>query len=287
MDQSISTATSETGATGTSITGAEATGLENGQPNGEAGSGQSATGSESFIPQGVDLKSLPPALRAHIEKMNSDMVRGFTEKTTKLAQTIKTETEKAVEAYRQKAEFYDQFVNHPDLVKQYNDYVARLQQQATAQQEKTGAVDEKVIQEIQQIKTELQTAKVLEHVNAFADAKDGKGALLHPDFEKLSNFKIGTHSKAGDYDLLRASVELAPGKTPQEKLENGYKAAKATYDAIFEEGRKAGMGRIQQKLKNGSLPPSTSTAASIAPRRPKNAMEALEFARQGLEVARD
>jgi vacuolar-type H+-ATPase subunit H len=243
--------------------------------------GQTAPAPENL--GGVDPNRLPPSLK----KAYDDMLKDYREKTTSLAEKVKAETAKAIEAYKSKAEFYDQFTKHDELVKYYNDYAQRLQQKATQQQEQTGQVSNKVMQEIQQIKTELQAAKTLEYVNAFADAKNEKGELLHPDFGKLSGFKIGKHQQAGDYDLLRASVELAPGNTPQEKLENGYKAAKDTYDAIYEEGRKAGMGRLQAKIKNGSLPPSSSAATSTAPRRPKDAMEALQFARQGLDVARD
>lgn len=282
MNEPISTATPGSEAPATPETGTETPANGNGQLNGEAGNGQSATGSDSFLPQGLDLKTLPPALRAHLENVNKEMVRGFTEKTTKLSETIKAETAKAVASYKEKAEFYDQFVAHEDLVKYYNDYANRLQQKATMQQETTGHVDNELKQEIQQIKTELATSKTLEIVNAFAEAKDEKGNLVHPDFEKLSGIKIGKHDQGGEIDILRTAISIAPGKTPAEKLENGYRAAKAAYDSIFEEGRKAGMGRLQAKAKNGSLPPSSSAASSTASRRPKDALEALQFARQGL-----
>ena len=121
-------------------------------------------------------------------------------------------------------------------------------------------------------------------IKAFEEAKNEKGELLHPDFEKFSGLRLGTHPQAGEYDLLRAAIELAPGETPQEKMENGYKAAKATYDAMFEEGKKAGMGRLQTKARNGTFAPSSVNAGSTAPHRAKNAVEALEFARKGLAV---
>lgn len=248
------------------------------QPNGAA-NGQSASVEEMF--GNVDPKTLPPQLKS----VYDNMLRGFKEKTTKVAETVKSEVAKATEAYRQKAEFYDQVAQQEEFVKMWNEHV----QKATQSQPANDADPKltKFEQELQAVKMELQTAKTLEVINAFAEAKSEAGDKLHPDFDKLSGFKLGTHQRAGEYDLLRTAIELAPGNTPQEKMENGYKAAKATYDAIFEEGKKAGMGRIQDKVRRGSMAPSSSSSPqSIAARPPKNALEALEFARQGLAPAK-
>ena len=69
-------------------------------------------------------------------------------------------------------------------------------------------------------------------------------------------------------------------------LKGGVGPAKATYDAIFEEGKKAGKGQMQQRAQNGSFVPSGTTAVSgTAPHRAKNALEALQFAKQGLMPA--
>lgn len=286
MDNQISTASPDNGGTANPATGTDAVVNGNGQPNGEA-NGQSATGSESFVPKNVDLNTLPPQVRAYVDEVNKQMVRGFSEKTTKISETVKSETAKAVEAYRQKADWYDTATKDEKLVSMINDYVQKLQTATDPTKASIPPELQQRLEKVDQIEMKLKTAETLEVINAFADAKDDKGNPIHPDFDKFSGLKIGTHAQAGEYDLLRASIELAPGNTPQEKMENGYKAAKATYDAIFEEGKKAGMGRLHVKAQNGSLAPSSVNTGSTASRQPKNALEALQFARQGLAVHRD
>lgn len=253
------------------------------QTDGQA-AGQGAPESESFLPKDFNPNTLPPEVRAMVDKINKDMVRGFTEKTSKLSETVKSETAKAVEAYKAKAERFDQLAQQEDFVKQWNEYVQKASQSNDPNKVNLPPEVLKALDEVKEVKNKLQVAETNEIVNAFSEAVNEKGEKLHPDFEKLSGFSLGTHEKAGEYNLLRAAVELAPGSTPQEKLENGYKAAKATYDAIFEEGKKAGMGRVQEKARNGSQPPSGVNAGSTAPGRPKDALEALKFARQGLAV---
>lgn len=284
METDISTAAPEVDATAPSATGTDAAQNGNGQPNSQA-NGQSAAGSESFVPKNVDLNTLPPQVRAYVDEVNKQMVRGFTEKTTKLSETVKSETAKAVEAFKQKAEFYDQIAKEEAFVKMWNEHVQRSSQpdpNVDPTQQKLEAIERRQ----QEIDVKVRTAETLEVINAFAEAKDAKGQKLHPDFDKLSELKIGTHQKSGQYDLLRAAIELAPGNSSHEKMENGYKAAKATYDAIFEEGKKAGMGRVQQRAQNGSFAPTGVTnATGTAPHRAKDAMEALQFAKQGLMPA--
>jgi len=284
MDNS-STATTETGETATQGTGTGTSVEDNGQPNGEATEGQSATGSENFIPQGVDVNSLPPALRAHVEKINKEMVRGFTEKTQQLAEKIKAETEKSVSSYKQKAEWFDRVSANDVARERINKVIEELTREAQQQQQQTGHVDESLKQEVRQIKTELETEKMTQYVNAFADAKDEKGTPLHPEFEKYASLSVGKLPDGSSASLLRIAAMVAPGNTAQEKLTNGYKAAEQFYKSILEEGRKLGMGRVQAKVRNGSIPPTSSASTNVANRRPKNALEAIEMARQGLAPA--
>lgn len=263
----------------------------NGTSNATGEASQSATGQESFIPQGLDLKTLPPHVRAHIEKINADMVRGFTEKTTKLSETIKSESAKAAEAYRQKAEFYDQFSNQPEFVEKWNEYVKQAQGMTPAQQDADPVLTEMKSQ-LQEMQQKIQLSEMTQVTEAFAEAVDEKGAKLHADFDKLNELNLGKlvdGEQAEDFSLLRACIELSPGNTPQDKLANGYKSAKAIYSAIFEEGRKAGLGRVQQKQMNGSNPPSGSGGDSlqITDRKPKSAREAMEMAKRGVMVSRD
>jgi hypothetical protein len=282
METTISTATPGPTGMATPETGTSPSVNGNGSLNGEANR-QGATGSETFIPQGVDLNTLPPQLRQHIEKINSDMVRGFTEKTTKVSEMVKAETAKAVEAFRQKADFYDAFVQNEDLVKTYNDYVQRMSNQTqTNPNDPTVQLQEK----LKSIELQLKTSEMEQVVDAFANAADEKGNKLNSDFDKLNSILVGEaqgrNGEKNPYSILRAAIELATGNSPTEKLANGYKSAKAVYDAIFEEGKKAGMGRLQDKARNGTFPPSSVNAGHTAPGRPKNALEALEFARRGL-----
>lgn len=257
--------------------------------NGEAS--QSATVTESFIPEGVDLNTLPPNVRAMVDKINKDMVRGFTEKTTKLSETVRTEAQKATEAYRQKAEYYDSIAGQEEFVKQWNEYVQKVN--TTPQNQQAGDPKlQQMEQTLNEMKQKIQISELSQITEAFADAVDEKGQTIHPQFDELNQIHIGKLAqgdKLEDFSLLRGCVELAQGSNPQDKLANGYKAAKAIYDQIFESGKKAGMGRLQAKAQNGTLPPSSSNGDSIVmtDKKPKSAREALEMARKGQMVSRE
>ena len=258
------------------------------QPDGEAAR-QSAPATETFVPEGVDVNSLPPALRAQVEQINKDMVRGFTEKTTKLSEAIKAETEKAVKAFKQKAEQYDALASDEEVTRAINELIQkRNAPDPTKDPVKVLEERVKAFEEKDQFKAQVE--EIQSEVVKFESAVDDKGKPLHPDFAALGEIHIGSlarpNGKEDRYSLLRFAIETAPGNTPTEKLENGYKAAKAVRDAIFEEGKKAGMGRLQQKSAAASIPPSGSFAPSgTAPAKAKNALEAIQFARQGLSPA--
>lgn len=289
MGEPISSASEAVAAAQAQVKGNAEAATETTQPDGEAAR-QSATGQESFVPEGIDVNSLPPALRAEVERINKDMVRGFTEKTTKLSEVIKAETAKAVEAFKQKAEQYDALASDEEVARVINELIQKrnapdpTKDPVKGLEEKLKSFEEK--QQFQEQVKELESEVV-----AFESAVDEKtGKPLHPDFAALSEISIGALNKGGkkdSYSLLRAAVELADGATALERLENGYKTAKAIRDAIFEEGKKAGMGRLQQKSAAASIPPSGSFAPSgTAPGKAKTALEAIQFARQGLSPAR-
>lgn len=250
------------------------------KPEGQA-VGQAATDSEQGFTN-VDPKTLPPALKAVYDNLYKD----YQKKTTTIAERVKAEVAKSLDPFKSKAEQFDSLVNNEEFVKQWNEFVEKSQASQT-----NGQPENEALRKVRELEVEVQTQKIerqveqsLSAINAFADAKDQNGKPLHPDFDKLSGFKIGSHSKSGDYDLLRTAIELAPGETPMAKLENGYQGAKAVYDAIFEEGKKAGMGRLNDKIKNSSIAPSAGSAkvSGYAQKRPDNALEALEMARKGL-----
>lgn len=280
MGDPISIASPETETAAPPETGTEEPVSGNGQPAGEAS--QSATGSESFIPEGVDLNTLPPQVRAYVDSVNKQMVRGFTEKTTKLAETTKAEAAKLTAAFKDKADWYDTALKDPELVKTINEYVNRRASAADPSKVNVPPEIQEKLEKIDHLEREFKMTQAQESVSAFAEAKDEKGNLMHPEFDRYHSIIIGTHPQAGEYSLLRAAIELAPGNSAPEKLANGYKAIDSAFKAIFDEGKKAGMGRLQEKARNGSMAPSSVHPGSMAPRQPKNALEALEFARQGL-----
>ena len=241
-------------------------------------SGQSEWQNETDSQEGlsnIDPKTLPPALKA----VYDNLYRDYQKKTTSIAERVKAEVAKSIGGYKEKAEQFEQIANNEEFVKMWNDHVEKLKSAQSNDQ----PVDE-VSRKLQDIEVKLKTQESLEAINIFADAKDEDGEMLHPEFDRLSEIKIGTHSKSGEYDLLRAAIELAPGDSYMEKLENGYQAAKEVYDTIFEEGRKAGMGRMNDKVKNSTYAPSagSSKLSSYAQKQPANALEALEMARKGL-----
>lgn len=244
------------------------------QPGGQA-NGQ--TPAEETL-GGIDPNQLPPVLRAKYD----DMLRDYRTKTASVSERVKSETQKAVEAYKQKAQWYDEALKDENLVKTINEYVTKASQTKDPSKIQLPPEIQEKLNKVDEIEKEIKTTKALETINAFAEAKNEKGEPLHPNFDKYHSVKIGDHPSSGEYSLLRAAIELAPGKTEQEKMDNGYKAVEAIWNKALEEGKKAGMGRVQEKARNSSFSPSSVNAGSTAPRQPKNAMEALQFARQGL-----
>lgn len=254
------------------------------QTSGDA-NGQGAPAEETFTK--VDPRSLPGPLRAAYD----NMLRDYKEKTTKLSETIKSETARAAEAYRQKAEFYDQISGQDEFVKQWNEYVQRSQALGPERAEGDPVLAEMKSQ-LQEMKQQLQVTELTQVTEAFAGAVNEKGEKIHPDFDRLNEIDLGKLQDSGreeNYSLLRACIELSPGNTPHEKLANGYKSAKQVFDSIYDAGRKAGLGRVQQKFLNGSNPPSGTggDGLQITEKKPKSAREALEMAKRGMMVSRD
>lgn len=256
----------------------------NGQPDGQTG----------LVDDVLNPKNLPPELRPHLD----NMVKAYREKTEGLSKRVQAEVAKAVEAYKQKAEQYDALAADEEVTRAVNELIQRRnapppnQDPAKALEEKVKTFEEKLKTSEERIQFQEQVKELETEVVAFESAVDEKtGKPLHPDFEVLAGIQIGSLSRPGGkrepYSLLRFAIETAEGETPQEKLENGYKAAKAVRDSIYEEGKKDGMGRLRQKSASASLPPSGSFSPSgVAPAAAKNGREAIQFARQGLAPAR-
>jgi hypothetical protein len=236
--------------------------------------------------KGIDPNKLPPEIKAHYDSM----LRDYREKTTKLSETTKAEIAKATEAYREKAERFDQVAGEEEFVRMWNEHVQKASAPAATENADPNDPVSKLENQLKEIQQKMQVSELAQVTDAFADAVDEKGEKLHPEFDRLNGIVVGQAQnglKSEEYSFLRACIDLAPGKSPQERLTNGYKTAKATYDAIYEEGRKAGLGRLQAKLNNGSQPPTNvGNIASTTDKRPKTAREALELARKGIAVSR-
>jgi hypothetical protein len=250
--------------------------------------GTSATGGQApgaapaeDLFKGVDPNRLPPEVRGHYDQM----LRDYREKTGKLSETVKSETAKAVEAFKQKAEFYDQLITQEEFVRQWNEHVQKVSAAESAKQDDPTVKLEK---KLQALEAQVMKSSTVETINAFAGAVDEKGQKIYSDFDKLNGIVVSEvqnpDGSRQEISMLGVAIDAAPGKTVQEKLVNGYKTAKKVYDTIFEEGKKAGMGRLQTKAFNGTQPPSSTPPVSGPSRRPKNALEALQFAKAGLPV---
>lgn len=249
------------------------------QPTGEARHG--ATESENFVPQGTDLNTMPPAARAELERINKEMVRGWTAKTQKLADEHKKY--EGYDTYRQKAERLEQLQANQDFVRLWNEHV---QKTGSAQRAGDPANTSKLEQKLQEIETKMQQSEIEGMVKTFREMKDDKGEPMHPDFESLNTIGLGKTSQGDDYSLLRACVELSQGNSDQEKLANGYKAAKAIRDQIYEEGRKSGMGKMLARVRNSTNEPTLSTDKTSFNGEAKklSAREARELAEKGVRV---
>lgn len=258
--------------------------VEETSPNG----GQATEAAPTELFQGMDPNKLPPQAKVFYDQM----LRDYREKTTRLSETIKSEAAKAAEAYKSKAETYDQIAAQEEFVKQWNDYVKKSQGQGENPQNAGDPVLTEMKAKLDEMNQKIQLNEMGQITESFADAVNEKGEKIHPDFDALNDIVVGEIANGPQkepFSLLRAAVELAQGSNPQEKLANGYKMAKAARDAIFEEGRKAGMGRVQQKVINGTQPAAHSVGdtLSITDKKPKNAREALDMARKGIIVSRD
>ena len=243
---------------------------------------QSAPAEENFTR--VDPNSLPPQLR----EAYNNMLRDYKEKTTKISESVKSQVAKETEALKRKADWYDQFLQEEEAVKWWNQYAQTKSNPGTPPETEAITRLEQQLQEVQQVQLRTEMGQV---ADAFADAVNDKGEKQHPDFDKLNSIVVGSipqkNGETEEYTLLRACIELSPGSA-QERLANGYKKAKELHDAIFEEGRKAGLGRIQSRVLNSTQPPTgvAPNAQQVTDKVPQNAREAWELAKRGISVRR-
>lgn len=245
------------------------------QPGSEAG--QSAPTEESFTK--FDVNTLPPQLRS----MHDNMLRDYKSKTTQLAEERKKY--EGYDAYKQKAEQFEQISANQEFVKRWNEFVQEQNTKGDPQDPTQAKLQEfeKQLQEERKARVEREMSEV---VDAFSNAKDEKGELVNSDFNSLNEIAVGKNSQGDEYSLLRTCIELSEGKTSQERLANGYKNAKAIRDKIFEEGRKHGMGKMLSKVRNGTEPPTVTSDKTVFNGDPTkiSVREARELALKGVVV---
>lgn len=247
--------------------------------------GGSPASQDGDIFKGIDPNTLTPKEKALYNSMLSD----YRQKTGKVSETVKSQVEKEVAAYREKASQYEMIANNEKFVEKWNAYVQETQSQTGQAPQEGDPVMAQMKAQLNEMNQKIQMSELSQVTEAFADAANEKGEKLRPDFDALNSIVLGKANGKEEYSLLRASIELAPGNNPQEKLSNGYKIAKQVHDSIFEAGKKAGLGRLNQKVLNGSLPPSNSGAeiSSVTEKKPRNAHEAMQLAKKGIMVSRD
>lgn len=225
----------------------------------------------------VDPNTLPPQLKS----VYDNMLRGWKDKTTRLSEERKKY--EGYDAYKQKADLYDRVSSDQEFVRMWNE---RIEKASQANQNEQSDQTPDLKKEIQAIKSKLEQAELVDVVRVFEEVKNDKDELLHPDFQALNGIGIGKTPQGDEYSLLRACVELSPGNTPQEKLANGYKAAKAVRDKIYEEGRKSGMGKMLSRVRDSTETPSLSTDKTTfnGDARKLSVREARELAEKGVTV---
>ena len=268
---STSTATPETApvaATGTVQSGGQAT-------------GQNAPAQDSFT--GLDPATLPPQLKQAYDSMLKD----YKSKTTEVAEQRKKYSD--YDDLKQKASFYDQFSSREDAVKWWNEYVQKQSGQQNGQENSQDPIQAKLQELEKKLEAEQQArqrAELEEVVSAFATSTDDKGQPMNPNFDALNSVQLGKTPDGDEYSLLRACIDLSGGQNPQEKLVNGYKAAKAIRDQIFEEGRKHGMGKMLSKVRNSTEAPTITSDKQTFNGDAKNlsVREARELAEKGVVV---
>jgi len=229
----------------------------------------------------VDVKSLPPELKAKYDSMLSDYKR----KTSEVAQQ-----RKEVESARQKAQAYDQLSSDPAFVEYWNGLSKTQQAQVRddagiTDQEFNAAFESKdnfakFIQKVAQVST-AQSQQEITNLKADLMIKDFKAR--NPDFDELNEDK---------------AIEIQIKADPRSYSNDPKLWDKAMTDAIqnvrrvqskwVEKGRKEGLSRVAEKVNQSTLPPTSSPEQLYPGGDPKNlsVAEAADLARRGIKVPR-
>lgn len=253
-------------------------------PVGGEANRQSASTEESFTK--LDVNTLPPQLKQTYD----NMLRDYKQKTTELAEQRKKYGD--YDDVKKKADWYDNVSNQQEFVNMWNEFVEKSNAKPNADPNDPVAQLQSRLEKVENERVvERQRMEAIQSIEAFANAVNEAGEKVNGDFDKLNELVIGSvqgeDGTLSDFSLLRAAMELAPGKTLQERITNGYQAAQKLYQSILEEGRKAGMGKMLSKFKNSTEVPghlSTDKGVFTGDAKALSAREARELAEKKVVV---
>lgn len=234
----------------------------------------------------IDPKTLAPEL----QPIYKNLQRDYTAKSQSVAEKMRQ-----FEAASKKAELYDQVSSDPRFVEYWNGL--NNQQKAEAMQD-ANPENLPISQE--------EFAKAFESPQNFAafikslqqesqkEIQTVKAELTVTKAEKfIESFKAKEEYKNYDkYEpLMRLYMQSYPAEKPETKyweksLKEAYSFVDKMYNETFEEGKKAGLTRIQEKAAYSTESPSNGAAQIYPGGDPKNlsVKEAVELARKGIRV---
>lgn len=265
-------------------------------PSGQAstGNGESAPAEESFT--SVDPNRLPPELKAAYNNMLTD----YKKKTAEVAARRRD-----YDSLSKKAGLYDQISSDEAFVRYWNGLSDTQKKEAVSEASGDGQVqiteaefaqafespqnfqafvnklaDQKMqglSQKTQSLEQELVVTKASEFV------KDFKMRPEYKDFDKFDKYGFIT------YQIQANPPSKADPRAWESALKSAYKNAEQVYGDIFEEGRKNGLTRIEEKARLSTESPSNSLAGSYSGGDPKSlsVAEAVALARKGIKVPKN
>jgi hypothetical protein len=197
----------------------------------------------------IDPKTLSPELKQKYDSMLVD----YKKKTAELA-----DKRKDYESVSEKAKLVDMITSDPEFVTWWNNKYSSGQ----AQPQAPTYVDPALKQEVDTLKASLLL-------------KDFKAQ--HPDFDDLDKDS-----------LITGYVQLNPPKSEREwskTLEKAYAYASDLRNRWKEEGKKEGLTRVEEKAKQSTLPPSSTSPNTFQGDTKKlSVAEAIDMAKRGVKI---
>lgn len=284
MEQENSPTPTETAATpATEPAYTNGTAQDTSAPNGAVSDATSpaeqAAPDETFT--SVDVKSLPPELKAKYDSMLSDYKR----KTSEVAQRRRD-----IEASEKKVKAYDQISSDPAFVEYWNGLTKTQQTQA---REEAGISNEEFNKAfespdnfrsfVQKIASGATAQSQTEITNLKADLMIKDFKSRNPDFDDLNEDKAIEIQIKADPRSYSTDPKLWE-KAMTEAIQN----VRRVQSKWIEKGRKEGLSRVNEKLSQSTNPPTASPEQLYPGGDPKNlsVAEAADLARRGIKVPR-